>query len=105
MEGTKHVLGIIVDGARQLLGTVSLIEDVVCQRLEISQVCASSQLLWPSVQEADWDDILQESPSQAREVRMLRVVHLGNAPRVDPGPNCFAVDLNFLLRADDGERH
>jgi len=41
----KHVLGIIIDGAGQLLGTVSLVENVVRQRLEIGQVRASSQPL------------------------------------------------------------
>jgi hypothetical protein len=41
----QHVLGIIVDGARKLLGTVSLVENIMRQRLEISQVRAGSQPL------------------------------------------------------------
>ena len=42
---TKHVLRIVSDGAGQLLSTVILVKDVMCQRLEIRQMCAGFQIV------------------------------------------------------------
>ena len=36
---------------------------------------------------------------------MLWVVNLGNTPRVDPGTDGLAIDLDLLLRTNDGEGH
>ncbi len=49
--------------------------------------------------------LLKQSTPEAAEVTVLRVVNLGNPPRVDPSTDGLPVNLNLLLRSDDGERH
>ena len=49
---TDDSLGIGVHGPRELLGTVSLVEDIVSQGLEVTEVCADNRglgqrIFWP----------------------------------------------------------
>lgn len=46
----------------------------------------------------------QQGLPQPGEIAMLRVLDLDDAPRVSTTADGFAVDREFLLRADDGER-
>lgn len=48
--------------------------------------------------------ILEQGRAETAEVRVLGVVDLRIAPRVDTSTDELAVDLNFLLGANDAER-
>ena len=93
-------------GPRKLLGTVRLVEDIVRQRLEVRQVGASQiGLATTGYRDATARNSLEQGAPEATEVAVLRVVDLSNAPRVDPSTDGLAIHLNFLLGANDRERH
>jgi len=90
-----------VNGPGKLLGTVCFIQYVVSQRLQVREVRAECVSKWGSGDLIE--AILEQSGAETAEVRVLGVVDFRIAPRVDTSADELAVDLNFLLRANDGE--
>jgi len=74
-----------VYGPGKLLSTVGFIQYIVSQGFEVREVR------------------VEQSGAETAEVRVLGVIDFGVAPRVDTSTDELAVDLNFLLRANNGE--
>lgn len=75
-----------VDGPRELLGTVVLVQEVVGDLLEVREVR------------------VEQRRAEAAKVAVLGVVDLDDAPRVATRADELATDLNLLLGSNDGER-
>ena len=75
------------DTLAELLRSVVLIQEVVRDFLEISKMA------------------VEKRASHSQEVRVAGVINLNNAPGVLPSTHPPAVDLDDLLRPDNGERH
>jgi hypothetical protein len=71
----------------ELLGTVILVQEVVGDFLEISQMT------------------VEKGRSDGEEIRVTRIVHLDNTPWVLASADLPAPNLNNVFRADDGEGH
>ncbi len=93
-----------MDGPGELLSTVSLIQQIVGERLQVSQVGAT-KIVRLGEDHYTSNSVLEQGPTQTAEVAVLRVVDLGDTPGVDPGTDGLAVDLDLLLGANDRERH
>ena len=75
------------DTLTKLLSTVVLIEEVVGNLLQISQMA------------------VEESRSNGQEVGVARIVNLDNTPRVLASSDLAATNLNNVFRANNGEWH
>lgn len=95
-----------MDGPGKFLSTVCLVENIMGQRLQVSEMGASPYIFRNNgLPKETWYYSLQQSAPEATEVGVLGVVDLGNTPRIDPSTNKLTVQFNFLLRTDNGERH
>ncbi len=79
--------GTTLDALAELLGTVVLVEEVVSNLLQVSQMA------------------VEKGGADGEEVRVARVVDLDDAPGVLASSDLAATDLNDILGSDDGERH
>lgn len=76
----------------------------MCQRLQFPQMRTTIgywSMLFLSLYS---DNSLQQSASQPAEVRVFRVIDLGNTPGVYPGTNGLPVTFNLLLATHNGKR-
>lgn len=69
----------------KLLGTVSLVQEVISERLEVSQMR------------------IEKCASQSAEVRVFGVVDLSDTPGIDPCSDRLAINLDFFLRTNNGK--
>ena len=76
------------------------------QRLEVRQVgTLQVGLAAAGYGDATARNLLEQGAPKAAEVTVLGIVDLRNAPRVDSSTDRLAIHLNFLLGANDRERH
>lgn len=81
---------IICDSAQilaYLLGTVVLIQEVMCDLLEVRQMCR------------------QKGAPQASKVRVCWVIHTNVTPRVAPGAHWLPINDNLFLRSNNSKGH
>ena len=70
------------------------------QRLEVREMRAGYRLVM-KIRWSNKKTILEQSGPETAKVRVLRVVDFRIAPRVDTSTDELAIDLNFLLGAND----
>lgn len=90
-----------VNGPGQFLRTVSLIQHVVGQRLEVGEMRAMR--LSAQGFRARQGCLLEQSRAESAEVGVLWVVDLCQTPRVDTSADKLAIHLNLFLRTNDGK--
>jgi hypothetical protein len=99
------ILRIRMHSSGKLLCAVRFIQNVVSQRLQIGEVGAvMDHDMKKDVSYVASKSLLEKGAPQSAKVRVFWIVHLGDAPRVDPSTNGLTIDFDFLLRTNDGKR-